>query len=88
MMNQEAVMYLMNSSPSLWVRSAFPVPRYGNVTSNSTESLKLLLEPLRSGLHLNALVKWVSKVTNLFIKREQEHMNEGGEITEKINSNY
>jgi hypothetical protein len=62
-MNQEAATYL-----SLWARSAFPVPPYGSVTSNSAESLNSWMEPLQTGLHLNALVKckWFHKLLNYF----------------------
>jgi hypothetical protein len=35
------------------------------------------MKSLRSGSHLNALVKWVN-----IVKRKQELMTEGGEITE------
>jgi hypothetical protein len=41
------------------------------------------MEPLQNGSHLNALVKWISKVTHLFFKRKQELMTEAGEISEK-----
>jgi hypothetical protein len=61
-MEPEAATYLTNSNPLLWARSAFPVPRFG--------SLNFWMETLRSGSHLNALVKWVSKVKSLFSQTE------------------
>jgi hypothetical protein len=83
MMDADAATYLTNSNTSLWARSALPVPRFGCVTSNSAVSLNSWMEPLRTGSHLNALVKWISQVTTLFFKRKQELMTEAGVITEK-----
>ena len=71
--NSEAAKYLMASNPAKWARCKFPLPRFGCITSNSAESMNAWFEDIRNKSHFKIFVGWVSKLSQLLFKRNQEY---------------
>ena len=76
--SSEVAQYFIDSDPSLWARSRFPVPRYGCTTSNSAESLNSWINDIRDGSYFNFFYNWTLKVSNLMFQRRTSYDDEPG----------
>ena len=72
-MNERAHRFIVGIPFSNWASSHFPVPRFGNTTSNIAESSNSWIGELRSKNPIEMLVIFMKKVNTLFYQRRSDY---------------
>ena len=71
MLNWRAGEYIEKIDKTKWARAHFPVRRYGQVTSNISESMNRMLEEVRHKYPVNLFMTFVRKINVTFDERRR-----------------